>query len=151
MARMHARRRGKSGSHRPVHPEIPTWQGPGKKEVEDLVMKLAREGRSTSEIGMVLRDTHGVPSIKLTTGKQVTQILADGGISPRLPEYLQSLLKKAIRLDEHLKEKRKDLHNKRALTLVESRIRRLAKYYKRTGRLPEDWKYSLDGARLLIE
>lgn len=151
MARMHARRRGKSGSHKPVNPEIPNWQGLGRKEVEELVLKLAKEGNSTSMIGMILRDSHGVPSIRHTTGKRVNQILKNADVAQKLPEDLQNLVKKAIRIDEHLQEKPKDLHNKRSLALVESRIRRLVTYHKGAGNLPQDWKYRLDTARLLIE
>jgi small subunit ribosomal protein S15 len=151
MARMHARRRGKSGSHKPVNPEIPNWQGLGRKEVEEMVVKLAKEGHSTAMIGMILRDSHAVPSIRNTTGKRVNQILKDGGVQQKIPEDLQNLIKKAIRLDEHLKEKPKDLHNKRSLALVESRIRRLTKYHKSEGNLPQEWRYRLDSARLLIE
>ncbi len=151
MARMHARRRGVSGSHKPVNPEIPTWQGLGRKEVEELVVKLAKQGHSTAMIGMILRDSHGVPSIRHTTGKRVTQITKGAGLQQKLPEDLQNLIKKAIRLDEHLQEKPKDLHNKRALNLVESRIRRLTAFHKREENIPQDWKYRLSTARLLIE
>lgn len=151
MARMHARTRGVSGSKRPVNPEIPNWQGLGRKEVEELVVKLGKEGHSSAMIGMILRDSHGVPSVRHTTGKRVNVILKAGGVQTKLPEDLQNLIKKAIGLQEHLQEKPKDLHNKRALALVESRIRRLTLYHKREGNIPQDWKYRLSGARLLIE
>lgn len=151
MARIHARRRGKSGSHRPIIAEVPEWQGLSKKEIKDKVLQLSREGHSAASIGLILRDQHGVPSVRLATGQRVAQILAEGGITPKLPDEMQNLIKKALRINEHLQEKRKDLHNKRALTLTESKIRSLARYYKRTGRLPQDWAYSIKTARLLVE
>ncbi|KAB3548078.1 MAG: 30S ribosomal protein S15, partial [ANME-2 cluster archaeon] len=43
-----------------------------------------------------------------------------------------------------------DVHNKRALQLTESKIRRLVKYYRRTGTLPKDWVYRADTAEMLI-
>ena len=151
MARMHARRRGQSGSHRPIAAEVPDWQGLSKKEIKDKVVQLAKEGHSAARIGLVLRDAHAVPSVRLATGQRVAQILAEADALPRLPDDMQNLIKKAIRIDEHLQERRKDLHNKRALALTEAKIRRMAHYYKDVGRLPDDWSYSLKTARLLVE
>jgi len=37
------------------------------------------------------------------------------------------------------------------MQLVESKIRRIIKYYKREGRIPADWQYSIANAELLIE
>jgi small subunit ribosomal protein S15 len=46
---------------------------------------------------------------------------------------------------------KKDLSNERGLHLIEAKIRRLVKYYKRNDVLPQDWLYSLKNAELLIE
>ncbi len=151
MARIHAKRRGQSGSHKPQVTEPPEWQALSKKETKELVLKLAREGYSTARIGMTLRDAHGVPSVKLATGQRILEILAEAGIAPKLPEDLQNLIKRAIKFQEHLLERPKDLHNQRALTLVESKIRRLSDYYKAEERIPADWTYTLDTAKLLVE
>jgi len=99
----------------------------------------------------VLTDYYGVPGVKLITGKSITSILSENGVRFRLPEDLQNLMKKAIALDDHLTNNTKDLHNRRGLQLVEAKVRRLVKYYKRTGVLPQNWNYSLKNARLLIE
>jgi len=109
--------------------------------VEALVIKLAKEGHSRSRIGTILRDQYGIPLVKPIMGKTVTQILKDGGLAPSLPEDLENLLKKASRLYVHLEKNRKDQPNKRALQLIESRIYKLSRYYKREGVLPPDWKY----------
>jgi len=151
MARMHARRKGKSGSKRPYLKEAPEWIPLPPEDVEELVVKLAKEGMSTATIGLTLRDQYGIPSVKLVTGKKITAILKENSIEFRLPEDLQNLMKKAIALDDHLKNNPKDIHNKRGLQLVEAKIRRLVRYYKRTGLLPQKWNYSLKNARLLIE
>jgi small subunit ribosomal protein S15 len=42
------------------------------------------------------------------------------------------------------------MSSKRGMQLIESKIRRLAKYYKREGKLPEDWAYNLEQAKLLV-
>ena len=112
--------------------------------------KLSKEGLSTAEIGLQLRDSHGIPSVKLATGKSVSELLRDGGVAPELPEDLVNLMRKAVRLGEHLERNSRDVHNRRALQLTESKILRLVRYYRGSGRLEADWKYSLASAKLLV-
>ncbi|MEM1552460.1 MAG: 30S ribosomal protein S15 [Candidatus Bathyarchaeia archaeon] len=133
--------KGKSHSTRPVSKRPPSWCKYQPEEVEALVIKLAREGHPPSRIGTILRDQYAIPLVKPLTGKTVTQILKDAGLAPSIPEDLGNLLKKAARLSAHLEKHRKDLHNKRALQLVEAKIHKLARYYKREGVLPPNWKY----------
>ena len=92
-------------------------------------------------IGIILRDQYGVPLVKMVTGKKVVQILREHGLAPEIPEDLYNLIKRALRVRRHLEEHPKDYHSKRGLQLIESKIRRLAKYYKREGVLPPDWEY----------
>lgn len=150
MARIYARRKGKSGSKKPFRAEPPEWCELSAHEVEEKVVELAKQGLSTAQIGMVLRDSYGVPDVKLLTGKKILQILRERGLAPAIPEDLQSLIKKAIRLRKHLEAHRKDMHNKRALQLTESKIWRLQKYYKKEGVLPADWEYKPETAEFLI-
>ncbi len=138
---MKKKAQGKSHSTRPVSKRPPVWCKYRPEEVEALVMKLAKEGHPPSKIGIILRDQHGIPLTKPITGKSITQILGDAELAPSLPEDFENLLRKASRLRAHLEKNQKDLHNKRALQLVESKIYKLMKYYKREGLLPPDWKY----------
>jgi small subunit ribosomal protein S15 len=108
------------------------------------------DGNSTSQIGIVLRDMHGVPSVKLATGKSISKILKEKDILPQLPEDLTNLMRKAVKLGEHLKINNKDVHNTRSLRLTEAKIHRLAKYYRSNNVIPDDWKYSLSNAKLLV-
>lgn len=151
MARIHARKRGKSGSKRPSTRTIPRWVRYKKNEVEKLVIKLAKEGNSTSRIGLILRDQFGIPSVKLVTGKTISEIMKENEIYPKFPEDFFNLLKQAVNLRDHLQKSKKDYTSKRGLELLESKIRRLGKYYVRKGVLPEDWKYSPEKAKLLIQ
>ncbi|HEX2014524.1 MAG TPA: 30S ribosomal protein S15 [Nitrososphaera sp.] len=41
-----------------------------------------------------------------------------------------------------------DHRNVRSLELVEAKIHRLSKYYKRKGKLPQNWKYAAVIAQL---
>ncbi|MEM3874632.1 MAG: 30S ribosomal protein S15 [Candidatus Bathyarchaeia archaeon] len=133
--------KGKSHSTRPVSKRPPSWCKYQPEEVEALVIKLAREGHPPSRIGTILRDQYAIPLVKPLTGKTITQILKEAGLAPSIPEDLGNLLRKAARLSAHLEKHRKDLHNKRALQLVEAKIHKLARYYKREGVLPPNWKY----------
>jgi small subunit ribosomal protein S15 len=59
-------------------------------------------------------------------------------------------MRKAVKLGEHLKINNKDVHNTRSLRLTEAKILRLAKYYRSNNVIPDDWKYSLSNAKLLV-
>lgn len=62
------------------------------------------------------------------------------GLAPEIPEDLYHLIKKAVSIRKHLERNRKDKDSKFRLILVESRIHRLARYYKKTKKLPPVWK-----------
>jgi small subunit ribosomal protein S15 len=141
MARMYSRKRGKSGSTRPISKRPPQWCKYAAEEVEDLVVKLARQGLPPSRIGVVLRDQYGIPLVKPILGKSVNDVLSAAGLAPNIPEDLENLIKKAENLKKHLSRNKSDYINKRALSLLESKIHNLSKYYKRRGVLPEEWKY----------
>ncbi|MDW5563888.1 MAG: 30S ribosomal protein S15 [Methanomassiliicoccus sp.] len=151
MARMHARRRGKSGSQRPLITENPAWVPLNKEEIEEMVIKMGKDGVPSARIGLLLRDQHAVPDVKLATGRTVLDILKENDLQPTIPDDLIALMRRAINLQTHLQENKKDLANKRNLQMVESKIRRIVKYYKREGSLPADWQYSIANAELLIE
>ncbi len=150
MARMHTRRKGKSGSKKPPSKVPPSWVTAKPEEVEQLVVDLAKKGYSTAMIGLILRDSYGIPDVRAITGKKILQILKEHGLAPKIPEDLLNLIKKAVRIRKHLEKNKKDMHNKVALLRVESKIRRLVKYYKREGVLPPDWKYTPEMAEVLV-
>ena len=138
---MPKKKKGRSHSTRPVSKRPPSWCKYQPEEVEALVIKLAKDGHPPSRIGTILRDQYAIPLVKPFTGKAITQILKEAGLAPSIPEDLGDLLKKAASLTAHLEKNRKDLHNKRSLQVVEAKIRKLSRYYKRKGVLPPNWKY----------
>ncbi len=150
MARMHRRRKGKSSSKRPSLEKPPDWVSLKPEEVEKLVVKLHEDGLQTAHIGIHLRDQYGIPSVRLLTGKSITHILRDHGVEMDMPEDLRNLMRKAVGLAGHLREHRKDLHNRRNLELIEAKIRRLVRYYKREGVLPGEWEYSRRTAEIQV-
>lgn len=151
MARMHSRKKGKAGSKRPSRKTPPKWVRYKKSEIEELVLKMAKEGNSSSIIGLTLRDQFGIPSVKKSTGKTISDIMKENNIYPKIPEDLFNLLTQAVDLRDHLGKYRKDYTSKRGLELLESKIRRLVKYYVREKILPEDWHYSPEKAKLLVQ
>ncbi len=151
MARMHTRRRGKSGRKRPKAKTAPPWVPLSTGEVRELIVELAKKGTPPSQIGIIMRDQYAVPSVKALTGKTITEIMEEEGVLPDYPEDLLNLIKRAVRMREHLEKHKKDIHNRVRLTRVESKIHRLVKYYKRVGRLPKDWKYTPETAALLVK
>ncbi|MBS3117465.1 30S ribosomal protein S15 [Candidatus Woesearchaeota archaeon] len=149
MARMHSRKKGKSGSKRPIKKQKPSWFHYSEKEVEQLILKYARLGMPPSKIGVYLRDVYGIPDVKIITGKKITQILSENKLQQELPEDILALIKKEITILGHLEKNNKDMPSKRGLQLTESKIRRLTKYYKGRGILPDNWKYDHKKAKLI--
>ncbi|MCS7132953.1 MAG: 30S ribosomal protein S15 [Nitrososphaeria archaeon] len=139
MARMHARRRGKSMSRRPISKTPPSWLKITPEEVEALVIKYAKEGYPASKIGVILRDQHGIPLVKQITGKDIKEILKEHNLLPQIPEDLANLLERARKMRIHLSKHRSDRYNRHRLQLVEAKIHRLVKYYKRIGEIPANW------------
>jgi small subunit ribosomal protein S15 len=137
-------------SSKPVRDSVPTWIPMLPRQVEAKVIELGKEGRQPAVIGLILRDSYGIPSVHEVTGKKVVQILNEAGITSKLPQDLFNLIQRAIELQEHLAANPRDQHNLRGLELMESRIRGLAKYYRRTGALPATWEYSRGAAKLLV-
>ncbi|RLE45542.1 30S ribosomal protein S15 [Candidatus Woesearchaeota archaeon] len=150
MARMYSRNKGRSGSTKPVKKTVPTWARKSS-EVELLVAKLAKEGKSPSQIGLILRDVYGVPTTKLITNKRVTQILKEKNLLKEIPEDMLALITKAIEIRKHLESNHKDQPAKRGLQLTESKIRRLAKYYKTNKKIAADWKYDPERIKLFVD
>ncbi|MCD4760075.1 30S ribosomal protein S15 [archaeon] len=150
MARMHSRKKGKSGSSKPQERKKPSWVKYTAKEVEALVIKLAKQEKRASEIGLILRDSYGIPDVKVITKKKITQILEANKLKAEIPEDLLNLIKKHVKITAHREENKQDMTAKRGFQLTESKINRLAKYYKRTNKLPKDWKFDRSKAKLLV-
>jgi small subunit ribosomal protein S15 len=150
MARMHARKRGKSSSKKPFRTGRPEWIQMDRKEIEKMIVDLYNKGYTTSRIGIELRDLHGVPDVKTAVGMSMYEILSSNGIKMDYPEDIINLMRKAVRMHRHMAENHTDVNNKRQLQLVEAKIRRLGRYYVRNGVLPEGWSYKLHNAKLIV-
>ena len=145
------REKGRSHSTRPVRASPPRWLKLSSEEIEALIVELAKKGYGPSMIGIILRDQYGIPNVRTITGKKITQIMKESDVYPEFPEDLMSLFKKAVNLYEHLKKHKSDKHSRRGYQLLESKIRRLIKYYQRKKRIPKDFKFDIEKVKLIVE
>lgn len=63
------------------------------------MFKYAKKGLTPSQIGVVLRDSFGIPQVKAVTGSKILRILKVAGLAPELPEDLYHLIKKVSARD----------------------------------------------------
>ncbi len=148
---MYSRKKGKHGSKRPSKRTKQSWVRYDKKTIEQLVVKYGKAGKTASEIGLMLRDSYGIPDVKTHTGKKIMEILRENKLVGKVPDDLKALIKKDILIMKHMESNKKDMDAKRGLMLTESKILRLSRYYKEKGALPEDWTFDRTKAKLLIE
>ena len=147
MTRIHSHRRGKSQSFRPINKKY-DWVKLTSEQINEIISKLNKDGLRPSQIGIVLRDQYTVPSVRAVVGKKMKEILEDIDASPTIPEDLDSLVKRAVRLQNHLKSNKGDRKNVRSLEMIEAKIHRVSKYYKTKNTIPKDWKYKAMVAQL---
>ena len=148
MARIHSHRHGKSHQTRPPSKSTPIWVTTTADEARSAALKLAKDGLSPSRIGQTLRDDYGVPLVKPLLGKSLGRVLAEGKVSPKIPQDLQDLIERAKRVQMHLQSHKSDKKNVHSLELVEAKIYRLSKYDKGIGANPSDFKYTAVVAQL---
>jgi len=117
MARMYSRKHGKSGSKKPIKKVLPVWLRYKPNEVELLIAKFAKEGKNSSEIGILLRDTYGIPDVRTLCKKKISQILKEKNLTSEIPDDLLALIRKSVAVRKHLETNHKDETAKRGLIL----------------------------------
>jgi small subunit ribosomal protein S15 len=151
MARLHSKKKGKAGTKRPKSLDVPEWTSAKKAEIEDIILKMAREGVPPAKIGLALRDQHGVANVRAQLGMTLKAFLVKEKAAGEYPEDIINLIKKAVRMSGHIKSSKNDVHNIVKLGHVESKIHRLVKYYSSKGMLPAGWRYNREKASLLVK
>jgi len=151
MARLHSKKKGKSGRKLPKSKVVPDWVDADKKEIEEIIIKMAKEGVPASKIGRILRDEYNIPEVKPFLGVKLVTFLKKNEVATAYPEDFLNLLKRAVRMYRHLKTSKKDVHNKSKYLHVVSKINRVGNYLKKEGILPKDWKYDPEQAELLVK
>ena len=147
---MYSHGKGISKRSLPYRKAPPSWVQISASDLTEQIVKMAKRGQSPSQIGVVLRDQYGIPQVKGVTGSKILRILKVQGVAPQLPEDLYHLIKKAVNVRKHIEKFRADRDGKFRLILIESRIHRLARYYRKAKALPPTWRYQSKKADTLI-
>ncbi|CAG8576729.1 18020_t:CDS:2 [Acaulospora morrowiae] len=121
MGRMHAPGKGIASSALPYRRTPPSWLKTTPEDVCEQIFKFAKKGMTPSQIGVNLRDSHGIAQVKNVTGNKILRILKSNGniliyrntrfdllgfntiehvyltgLAPEIPEDLYHLIKKAV-------------------------------------------------------
>merc|ERR1712050_668347 len=136
---MRGKGKSMSASALPYNRMPPTWLKPASfsstsgiaKEIIEKIIKLSKKFKP-SEIGVILRDTEGIPQVKNITGSKILKILKIAGLAPKEPEDLFFLKKKCNDIEAHLEKTghQHDKDSKYRLMLIKAHINRLEKYYR---------------------
>jgi len=141
---------GISASALPYVRKVPKHNKLKPSDIIELIVKYAKKGFTESQIGVILRDQYGIPQVRFLTGKKIHRILKKNGCAPKLPEDLYHLIKKAVSMRKHLEKSKNDMDCKFRLTIKESRIHRLTRYYRKTGKVAPGFKYVSNKASALV-
>jgi ribosomal protein S15P/S13E len=121
------------------------------KEAEEQIVSLANAGHTPSEIGLILRDEHGIKDFQEMAGKSIQEVLGEHKLLGEMPEDLLNLIKRSVVLYKHMEKNKKDYSAKRGYELTVSKIRRLTKYYDKKAKIPAGWRYTPEEAALLVK
>lgn len=90
----------------------PEWVKMKPAEVEKIVVDLAKKGETVEKIGLILRDTHGIPKAKLV-GKKIGKIISEAKIS--MPTIQERVARKVENVEKHIAKNKHDYTAQRSL------------------------------------
>jgi len=125
------------------------WIKYEKDEIEKVIIQLAKKGNSCAKIGVILRDQYGISRVRELNMK--IKKVVDSFSKPVVPEDMFNLMKQAVNLHRHLSDNKGDAKAKHGLEYIESKIRRLGKYYIKKKVLVKGWKYNIEDTKLLVK
>merc|ERR1712080_262620 len=96
MGRMHSKGKGIARRSLPYKRTPPSWVKQSAQDTVKEICNMAKKGYPPSQIGVVLRDSHGIPQVKMIAGNKIVRILRAQGLAPSLPEDLHCLIKEAV-------------------------------------------------------
>ncbi len=103
----------------------PAWLKLSEKEVEDLVLTLAKQNITTEKIGLILRDQHGIPTTRVY-GKKISQIIKQAGLEPKSAFY--NAEKRVESLKKHIAKNKQDKKAGHAFINASATALKLKKY-----------------------
>merc|ERR1711957_512255 len=84
MGRMYSKGKGIARRCLPYRKAAPSWVRISSNDLVDQIIKLAKKGFTPSQIGVTLRDSHGIPQCK-HHGQQNSRNLEEVGSCPQDP------------------------------------------------------------------
>ena len=109
----------------------PEWLKTGEKDIETIIIKLAKQNLTSEKIGLVLRDSYGIPRAKLL-GKRINEILKAKNLYK--DSDLSNLEKKQLKIKKHLEKNKQDKNARRAFIILSARIKKLKEYRKKKSK-----------------
>ncbi len=94
------------------------------KEVEKIIIDLAKQGNSSEKIGLILRDQHGIPKAK-TLGIKVGSIMEKNGFAKNNDK--KNIISKIENLGNHFKKNKHDYTAQRKSVMYASRVKKMEK------------------------
>ncbi|POY74999.1 hypothetical protein BMF94_1975 [Rhodotorula taiwanensis] len=142
MGRMHNPHKGIASSALPYKRSAPRWLKTSPEEVKEHIFKASLSSR----LPVTIKTAGLAPQIPEDL-YHASQTLTE---RKKRAEGLTLLIKKAVQVRKHLERNRHDKDSKFRLILIESRIHRLARYYRTKGQLPPTFKYESATASTMI-
>jgi len=105
----------------------PVWLKYTEKEVKDIILSIAKkeEGITAEKIGLILRDTYGIPKVKIYNLK-IGKILKEEDLYKN-PD-LVNLERKTTKLETHISKNKQDKRTGRAYTITRAKLKKTREY-----------------------
>ncbi len=115
--------------------EKPVWLKYTPEEVKAIITKLAEKGLTSEKIGLVLRDSYGIPKTKLFKFK-IGQVLKEK--RAYIDSAIKNLNLSLEKQKKHSEKHKQDQKTKRAVTITSAKIKKLKEYNKKKGHVSSD-------------
>lgn len=89
------------------------WVSLKPHEMEKIILELHKEGKTPAQIGLLLRDKHGIPKTRVILGKRISEILFANKLE--IPSEKSRVEKRTKILETHLHKHKHDYTAKRSL------------------------------------
>ena len=113
-----------------IKTDKPVWLKYTEQEVKDIILNIIKKQPelTAEKIGLILRDTYGIPKTKIY-GFKIGDVLKSSGLY-KIPE-LENLKKKVEMLESHIKKNKQDQKTKRATINTKAKLKKTKEYIER--------------------
>jgi small subunit ribosomal protein S15 len=123
-----------------------------KKDIEKVIEELTKKGKANAEIGLYIKQEYNIKNIYAFCGEKIIDIQRRLKLKEnKLPDDLLALINRAVKLIKHKDKNKKDTRAIRGYQITVSKINRLRNYYIKKGRIPKNWRYSDENAKLITK